>query len=271
VLGLAARQAAGYLPVPPAVALEALECRQLAAVAEARVTVGAAYERYRRVVGELGSAEVETLTPAVAQQRLAQAVAAALKWVRVLDSPPYLAPRGERAVALATELLARGVQYRAIYCRAALEWPGNLEAEVLPLIDVGTQARVLPDLPVKLWLVDESTAFLTLTHRDVDRAAAILAVRSSPLLAALAGLFEASWQQAVPLYPRVDPAAPVWMSPADRRLLAVLAAGLSDEVAARELGISRRTFYRRLDALMARSGSATRFQLALHTAYLNWL
>jgi DNA-binding NarL/FixJ family response regulator len=42
-------------------------------------------------------------------------------------------------------------------------------------------------------------------------------------------------------------------------------------VIARELGVSRRTLYRRLQVLMARLGAANRFQMALHAQRNGWL
>ncbi|MGV9897775.1 helix-turn-helix domain-containing protein, partial [Streptomyces tendae] len=66
-------------------------------------------------------------------------------------------------------------------------------------------------------------------------------------------------------------ARPAGLPPADRRLLRLLAGGATDEVAARELGISRRTLFRRLQVLMARLGAANRFQLALQAQRAGWL
>lgn len=60
-------------------------------------------------------------------------------------------------------------------------------------------------------------------------------------------------------------------APADRRLLWLLAGGASDDVIARELGISRRTLFRRLQVMMARLGAANRFQLALQAQRNGWL
>ncbi|MCW2504551.1 MAG: transcriptional regulator [Actinomycetia bacterium] len=271
VLGMVARDPDGFRLVPPAMAVTALELRQLAELAEATASVGSAYERYRRVAGEPDSAVLEHLAPPYAGQRLQHALTAARDHVDAFDSPPYADADAASVSDVECDLLARQVRYRTVYARAALEWPGRLDGRILPLIDAGIHAHVTPILPVKLWIVDSTTAFVGLTHHHTDRPATIVAITGSPLIAALTGLFEATWQHAAPLYPGTDPAAPVRLPPSDRRLLATLAAGLSDDLAARTLGISRRTFYRRLESLMARTGSTTRFQLALHTAHRNWL
>ncbi|MFD0380416.1 LuxR family transcriptional regulator, partial [Streptomyces sp. NPDC127112] len=60
-------------------------------------------------------------------------------------------------------------------------------------------------------------------------------------------------------------------APPHRRLLRLLAGGAGDEVIARELGISRRTFFRRLQILMARLGAENRFQMALQAQRNGWL
>jgi len=57
----------------------------------------------------------------------------------------------------------------------------------------------------------------------------------------------------------------------DRRLLALLAAGVPDAIIGRQLGISPNTVQRRIHALMARLGAATRFQAGLHTALHGWI
>ncbi len=57
----------------------------------------------------------------------------------------------------------------------------------------------------------------------------------------------------------------------DLRLLGLLAGGATDEVAARNLGISRRSVTRSVERLMAATGSTSRFELALNAARAGWL
>jgi DNA-binding NarL/FixJ family response regulator len=55
------------------------------------------------------------------------------------------------------------------------------------------------------------------------------------------------------------------------RILTLLTAGLPDDVIARELGISERTYQRRVRAMMERVNAQTRFQLARQAARRGWL
>src|SRR5215468_251426 len=111
---------------------------------------------------------------------------------------------------LELERLAAGVAYRVIYAEEVLRVPGrwhDLEAGIA----AGEQARVAPHLPVKLTLFDDFAA--TLPMADVSppggaggatggggaAARSVIVVHRSPMLDSLAALFEAYWQQAVPM------------------------------------------------------------------------
>ena len=90
------------------------------------------------------------------------------------------------------------------------------------------------------------------------------------MLSALSALFELSWQAALPLHGSAA-GTPRRPFPYERRILSMLAAGVPDNQIIRELGISRRTFFRRLELLMAQAGATSRFQLALHAQRKGWL
>ncbi|WP_240522132.1 LuxR C-terminal-related transcriptional regulator [Amycolatopsis vastitatis] len=90
------------------------------------------------------------------------------------------------------------------------------------------------------------------------------------LFDAVAGLFGMCWQVALPLG-LADDGSGSPLRPSERRLLGLLAAGLTDDQVARVLGVSRRTMFRYLENLMARTGAANRFQLALHATRNDWI
>lgn len=156
-----------------------------------------------------------------------------------------------------------------MYARESLEHPGHLKDVIEPCVEAGEQARVLPSVPVKLLIIDEAYALVSLSIKEADVVNTMLVVQPCGLLSALVALFEQSWQNALPLHGGT--ARPGGLAPGDRRLLRLLAGGASDEVIARELGISRRTFFRRLQILMARLGAANRFQMALQAQRAGWL
>ncbi|MFI0084783.1 winged helix-turn-helix transcriptional regulator [Streptomyces bobili] len=56
----------------------------------------------------------------------------------------------------------------------------------------------------------------------------------------------------------------------DRRILALLLAGLTDLTTATQLGLSPRTLHRRLRHLMDMAGVRTRMQLGAHAVRNGW-
>ncbi|MFI8321482.1 LuxR family transcriptional regulator [Streptomyces sp. NPDC085529] len=268
--GLASAAAEGgdpVAPVPPAAGLEILGRHRAAELDESRITVGGAFEAFRRQRLAAHDDLVEVVTGEAIGPRMRQAWASARRQIRQLDSPPYFAVPGATDDALAT--LARGVTQRVIYSRASLEQPGHLERSIEPVIAAGEQARVLPSVPVKLVIIDEAYALVSLSIREADVFTTMLVVQPCGLLSALVALFEQSWRDALPFHGRT--ALPGGLGPADRRLLWLLAAGAADEVIAREIGVSRRTLFRRIQVLMARLGAGNRFQLALQAQRHGWL
>lgn len=255
-------------PVPPAAGLEVLARHRAAELEASRITVGGAFESFRRQrLTAHNDNLVEVVTGDAVGPRLRQAWASAREQIRQLESPPYFPQTEALDDALAT--LARGVTQRVVYSRASLEMPGRLETAIEPCIEAGERARVAPTVPVKLLIIDEAYALVSLSIREADVHNATLVVQPCGLLSALVALFEQTWHQALPFHGRAT--RPAGLPPADRRLLRLLAGGAGDDVIARELGISRRTFFRRLQILMARLGAENRFQMALQAQRNGWL
>ncbi|ATY13377.1 hypothetical protein CU254_25280 [Amycolatopsis sp. AA4] len=246
----------------PEPVLEVLARQREAELAGARAAMTRLYEQYRRPAASYAADPmVEVVSGTAAAERVRQLERSARAEVRGLDSPPYYADADANEIEL--ENLARGVRYRAVYGRLALERPEYVEANILPCGKSGEEARVLPEVPVKLLIVDDCAAL-----SGADRT--VLLIRSCGLFDALAGLFDMCWQVALPLGLAADASGPE-IRPSERRLLALLAAGLTDDQVARVLGVSRRTMFRYLENLMARTGAANRFQLALHATRNDWL
>ncbi|MFF6999046.1 LuxR family transcriptional regulator [Streptomyces sp. NPDC008313] len=255
-------------PVPPAAGLEILARHRAAELEESRIAVGGAFETFRRRrLAAYNDNLVEVVTGEAIGPRMRHAWASAREQIRQFESPPYVALSTATDDALAT--LARGVTQRVVYTRETLERPGHLENVVEPCVEAGEQARVLPSVPVKLLIIDEAYALVSLSIKEADVHNTMLVVQPCGLLSALVALFEQMWLNALPLHGRS--ARPAGLPPADRRLLRLLAGGAADDVIARELGVSRRTLFRRLQILMARLGAANRFQLALQAQRSGWL
>lgn len=255
-------------PVPPTAGLEILARHRAAEVEESRITVGGAFESFRRQrLAAYNDNLVEVVTGDAIGPRIRHAWASARDQIRQFESPPYFPLADATDDALAT--LARGVTQRVVYSRESLEHPGHLKEVIEPCIKAGEQARVLPSVPVKLVIIDEAYALVSLSIKEADVHNTMLVVQPCGLFSALVALFEQSWQNALPFHGRTT--HPGGLPPSDRRLLWLLAGGASDDIIARELGISRRTLFRRLQILMAQLGAANRFQMALQAQRSGWL
>ncbi len=91
-----------------------------------------------------------------AVQRLTQG---ARRQVRAFDRPPYVDRPGSN-LDNQRRRQRTGVVHRVIYDRAAVDWPGRLQEDILPSIRAGEQARVLPELPLKLVISDDRSAII---------------------------------------------------------------------------------------------------------------
>ncbi|MFE1272550.1 LuxR family transcriptional regulator [Streptomyces sp. NPDC058757] len=127
----------------------------------------------------------------------------------------------------------------------------------------GAEVRLLPSLPVLLSLADGSEAALPLDPAAPGDGAVL--VREPGVLAGLRILFRQLWDTAAPLPGTPAPRATGCTSQ-ERALLRHLADGLTDEAAARRLGISLRTERRLISQLSERFGARSRFQLGLEAA-----
>ncbi|MEE1938375.1 LuxR family transcriptional regulator [Streptomyces sp. TRM 70361] len=272
--GAVGADGASLVAVPPASALELLARREALRLEEARSAVSRAYERYRRrTPSAVGDRVAEELAGGEMERVLGEAVGGARREVLRFDSPPYFWD-SERGAKEEVAQLRRGLRYRAVYTRASLAHPRYITENVQPCLDAGEEARVVPELPVKLMLVDDRIGFVSMSIVDVDMNRGTLVVRPGALLAALRALFEAYWDRALPIHSRNGNTAVTGggrPGPAERRILAMLVAGVPDSQIIRELGISRRTFFRRMELLMAQAGAASRFQLALQAQRRGWL
>jgi len=187
-------------------------------------------------------------------ERIEQLHAQARDQVCIFDKPPHAQDESGPAQHGA---LRRGITYRTVYERASLDTPGRLE-EVRRGVEAGEDARVLPQLPVKLLLVDRRWAMVPISAGVVDHA---LVIRSSALLDGLVSLFEQQWQRAIPLF-----GGPGSSADEGGDLLTMLLTGMTDETIARRLGIGLRTVQRRVRALMDDLGADTRFQAGFQAA-----
>jgi predicted transcriptional regulator len=259
-----------YLAAAPDMAIGELIGQREAELRDARGTVHQLMESYRaasRYTNPERSVEVLVGRDAI-NNRVAQLQQNARVEVRGFDKPPYLSPPGHNTVN-ERRRLEQGIRYRVIYDREALAWPSRLVDDILVAVRDGEQARVRPELPLKMFLADDRMAVVPISSADQGTNAAY-AIHRSSLFDALCTLFEAEWERARPLRlagtpGRERPDAPT------QELLMLLAAGLTDESIARSLGWSTRTTQRRIRRLLNDLGATTRFQAGMNAQARGWL
>ncbi|MBM7856738.1 LuxR C-terminal-related transcriptional regulator [Lentzea nigeriaca] len=253
--------------VPPDLAVEALIAAREEQNRRARADVGPLMELYLRNRDEEqgDNAFVEVVTGVSAVRELWNTLLnGAREEVCVLDQPPYVTPLGEH-VALEDATRQRDVQWRVVYDRSAVDLPGRV-TEIIELVAAGERARVTPTLPFKLAVIDTHAAVLPVANGDVvDK---VLLIRPSALLDVLRSTFELYWDKGIPFSPGGIYAAAADVDP---NLLGLLAAGLTDESIARQLGLAPRTVQRRVRQLMDRCGAQTRFQAGVQAMRRGWL
>ncbi|MEV4010476.1 helix-turn-helix transcriptional regulator [Nonomuraea angiospora] len=272
-LGLVSRMAGRpvrFLPTRPDVAVAALISRREEGLAQARLAALALLAETPRTENQAPEELVEVVQgQAAVVQRFTQLQQTATEELLVLDRPPYAQDPGQQNAA-EMDRLAHGLLVRGIYDAAALEIPGKLRL-AQEAVAAGEQARISPEVPMKLAIADRKTAILPLSTAATSHADSAVIVHSSTLLDALVTLFEVLWRSALPLPakpPATLPSGPAELP--DPELFTLLAAGLKDEAVARQLGVSLRTVHRRVSELMDRLGARTRFQAGLLAARRGW-
>lgn len=192
----------------------------------------------------------------------------ARRLVRGFDRGPYFHPESlpEGAQSHSSE---RGVRWHVIYEGRSLQAEPPERWERLGSTP-GEVGRILPRLPFKLLIVDDDAALIGLAGAAGQGEGIV--VRGSLLVDAFVRLFELQWEMAVPIAdvagPGEDAAA---LTEQERRLVAMLSSGMTDEAMARALELSQRTVQRRLAELARRVGADGRFQLGVQAARRGWV
>lgn len=270
-----------YLPVAPEVAFESLLLAREEAIHRTRRHVQLLATRFRtNAAGRdpVDLVEIVTGRAAVIRQ-VDQLQQSARSQVRGIDRPPYANSDPDRLdpktgmMPVQAQMMRQGIGYRVIYDTDGLATFHRLDTDIEACAELGEDARVMADTPTKLLVADDRTALIPLRAAPHEMASSVV-VHPSGLLDALCDFFEVLWGRALPLseYLGGRPQGAGDAPTADEsRLLALLMTGMTDQVMARQLGVSYRTFQRRLHALMGRLGASTRFQLGLRAASLGWV
>lgn len=134
------------------------------------------------------------------------------------------------------------------------------------MTEAGGQVRTAPVLPPRFLVFDREVAVVPIDPANTRRGA--LCTREPAVVATLCALFFQVWEGAVPLGTRQTTGE---ISTSEKQLLKLLASGLTDEAAAKRLGVSLRTVRRQMSSLMERLNARSRFEAGLKAAQLGWL
>ena len=173
-------------------------------------------------------------------------------------------PDGRSAKVPPAAVLERGVQFRNIYSRPVLDLPFAGEM-VRRCAEGGWQLRVLPELPMKMVLVDDRAALLPLDRTGMEGA---VLVRAPVIVSALRMYFEMLWNNALPLH---DSGVVSKFSAHQRTVLRLMIGGMTDAAIARHLDVSERTVRRHISAALDLLGVDNRITATAMIVRDGWL
>lgn len=164
-------------------------------------------------------------------------------------------------------LLGRGVVMRTIYLESVRGCAASV-AHANWLTAMGGQVRTAGELPLRMTLLDRTTAVVPLNDEDSSEGAVVITGKGT--LTALCTLFETVWENASPLSvkPRRDADE---LDRQEAAALRLLAEGHTDEGIAKRLGVSHRTARRIATGLMDRLGARSRFEAGVRAVQRGWL
>jgi AraC-like DNA-binding protein len=269
-VGLIERSDDKVLPQPPQLAMEAVAQRRTTEAQLARESASLLCDLWTAGIGQ--QTYVELLPSAdTARAVLNNVQVDAQQRVRAMTVGNLASPNHQIVEGL-FDALSRGVSYEVIYGTRVLQDPEALR-KVQQCVDAGEQARVFPQVPLNLTVVDDRWALVSArtTVGGIVNTAAMV-VHHSPFLTGLVGVFDALWRVSVPITGGTENTESIGAPALEtKRLLTYLSAGLTDESIAREFGVSERTVARRISRLQEALGAQTRFQLGVQASRQNWL
>ncbi|MFF1901960.1 LuxR C-terminal-related transcriptional regulator [Kitasatospora sp. NPDC058218] len=169
---------------------------------------------------------------------------------------------------LDAEAIDRGVRLRTVYQDSVRNHRPTLEYAQW-LSGLGSEVRTTASLPLRMLIVDRRVAVVPLDTAEQEGTAAVV-ISSVGIITALTALFNSVWRSATVLGAarRRDDDG---LSSQERQVLRLLAAGLTDEAIARQLGVSVRTARRVASDLHTRLGARSRFQAGAQAVSRAWI
>jgi DNA-binding CsgD family transcriptional regulator len=261
-------------PVQPRLGLIALLARTEAnlidrqrQIEDARAAVAALASDYQAESAALGSVEVIEGLDAVRYRLHSLAQSAEQECLSFVPGGAQKPDTMEASKPLDQLALERGVAVRSIYQESFRNDPATFQY-VQWLAALGGETRIVPTLPMQLVIVDRKLALVPLDPSDGRRGA--LALSGAGMMAAICALFDQFWRDGVP-WGEQPTRSQHGLTTVEHELLWLLAQGMTDELAARRLGLSLRTVRRMASELMARLNAHSRFEAGVRAVHRGWL
>ncbi|MEV5329032.1 LuxR C-terminal-related transcriptional regulator [Nonomuraea sp. N2-4H] len=266
-LGLVRFDEAGHpVPVEPEIGVSRLIRRRLLETHVQQRRISAAWEAVHLLnAQQRDSCRTVTIEQIDGTDRIYERICSlALDAQEVLImQPEHLRPCTD-GLSARLQRIAEGARWRTIISRKSLLDPAVMDLCVT-LHRAGDHHRLMDDDGQAMVIVDRSVVFVPSEPDGGHRSA--LMISQTGVVAAMTDLFERVWAHAQDLEPCHAPG----LTPRERRVLYLLASTHKDEVAAREMGVSLRTYRRHVAALLERLGAANRFQGALLAKQQGWI
>lgn len=263
------------LPISPEIGLQALVAEQEDEVlsrqrelARSRAAAQELMAEYSALYSDQKSVELERLTGVDEVRSRIEELAASAE---VEIAAFCMGAQREEALAASRPVderaIRRGVALRGMYLDSVNNHPATRRYAQW-VTTAGGEIRTLPTLPLRMVIFDRRFAVLPVDPEETAAGAVVLSGRGT--LTALTTLFEQTWAMGSPFGCAREP-ADAGVSDSERALLRLLGEGVTDEVAARTMGVSLRTARRMMSDLMARLDARSRFQAGVRARARNWL
>ncbi|MDF6019136.1 helix-turn-helix transcriptional regulator [Streptomyces sp. JH34] len=195
----------------------------------------------------------------------------------IMSAEPYTALTHENiqhSRPLDLRCIRRGVRMRSVVLRQALEDAVTF-GYLCELASKGAEIRVVEDMSARILVYDRSVALTPVDPADSARGA--LVAQEAGLVANVMDLFEKIWSDALELSVFCEetgecPEGPeVHLPQMEQLVLKAMCRGTKDEIGARDLGVSVRTYRRYVANILQLLEAASRPQAALLARERGWI
>ncbi|MFI8105633.1 helix-turn-helix transcriptional regulator [Streptomyces sp. NPDC086023] len=267
------------IPADPAIAVDRLTDLRLRQLHQELQEV----TRSRHLVAELREEQSPTLASQQAVERIEEVAKirsriddlAFFAREEILSVEPYtaLTPENiEHSRPLDMRCLRRGVRIRSVVLKEALTDPLTV-SYLRELIARGAQIRAADDISERMLVYDRRTALVPIDPEDTSRGA--LVAQETGLVSSILALFEKIWGQATDLSSIIADAdaddVPGGLADTEREVLRSMCHVGKDEIGARQLGMSVRTYRRHVADLLRVLGASSRPHAALLARERGWI